>query len=116
MDDATISWLEVNLPQALEPYRLWRANTECIAIARRLAREWEALGKPSRHGELLVAANLETARQSGLAYGGEVVAARERAELAATASGASESQVGLATARAQRLAWLEADVVREVLT
>ena len=115
IDDATMAWLERNLPQAVQPYSLWRDNQACVAIARRLAASWTAEGKPERHGELLVAANLEAARQSGLAYGGEVVAARARAELACEAQGASESQVGLARSRAERLQWLEADVRREVL-
>ena len=114
-NDATLSWLEVNLAQAVEPYLLWRSNMKCVAIAKRTAAAWASLGMPERQGELLIEANEEAARRSGLAYGGEIVAARERAELACEAHGVSEHQVSMARVRAERLRWLEADVLREVL-
>lgn len=113
--DATEAWLETHLPEARAEYVLWRANAECIRVARRLASEWTAAGRPERHGELLVAANVEAARQAGLAYGGEVVAARERTEAALEAHGISEALAGRCRARIERLQWLEADVRREVL-
>lgn len=68
-------WLQRNLPEALDAFRLWRNTRAMRALAQRLALK-------ERHGETLVAPYTEALRTAALLYLTHLGAAQDLTDLA----------------------------------